>query len=268
MSLQMRAKFIPLFLLGTIFLLGSCKSSKDGTSESGKLKKRSANYLLDKMERYNGTADWFLAKGDIKLIDGSGTTKGSVQIRMKQDSAIWMSVRKLGFEGGRLMVTPDSVYLVNRLDKNYMIKSFDYVRELSGLPDTGDNLEDFRKLYKLILGQAVRISDKKPDVDIKKSNYVLTEEYQGLISDIFLNGETYLTEKVKMFQSRENRELACSFGKFKTEGEGLVIPYEREIKIFTRETGKLEVEMDFSRVAVNKPSTLSFRIPDDYARVD
>jgi hypothetical protein len=52
---------------------------------------------------------------------GMGGTENVVNgtFRIKKDSLIWISARKFGFEIGRLMVSADSVWLLNRVNNEY-----------------------------------------------------------------------------------------------------------------------------------------------------
>ena len=73
--------------------------------------------------------DWFTAqlKGQAQLNDK--TYPISAQLRMRQDSVIWISVSAiLGLEAARIHLTPDSVKLINRLNSTYFIGN---VKELT-----------------------------------------------------------------------------------------------------------------------------------------
>ena len=49
---------------------------------------------------------------------------------LKKDSIIWISLKyPLGLEILRVMLTPDSVYLMNRLEKTYFVRPFTHIKE-------------------------------------------------------------------------------------------------------------------------------------------
>jgi len=51
----------------------------------------------------------------------------NVFIRMKKDSLIWISVNgALGIEGMRVLIDKDSVRILNKLDKEYQVRSLEY----------------------------------------------------------------------------------------------------------------------------------------------
>src|SRR5678815_2230499 len=56
----------------------------------------------------------------------------NVFIRMKKDSLIWISVNgALGIEGMRVLIDKDSVRILNKLDKEYQVRSLEYLTAVS-----------------------------------------------------------------------------------------------------------------------------------------
>lgn len=59
----------------------------------------------------------------------------SGQLRMRRDSIVWLSVTAaMGVEVMRVKMSTDSVWLLNRLDKTYLVEPLEAVSSLSGLP--------------------------------------------------------------------------------------------------------------------------------------
>ncbi len=56
-------------------------------------------------------------------MDGSENSVNGT-FRIKKDSLIWISARKFGFEIGRLMVSQDSVWLLNRISNQYFVGDY------------------------------------------------------------------------------------------------------------------------------------------------
>ena len=68
-------------------------------------------------------------------------------IRLQKDKMIWISINALlGIEAFRAIITPDSVKVLNKLDKVYQLKSVSYLQEMSHLPF------DFNTLQSIVLG--------------------------------------------------------------------------------------------------------------------
>ena len=77
--------------------------------------------------------DWntFSAKGSADLSFGaSGSLSASTQLRMVRGEVLQISVRIiLGIEVARLYMTPDSLFLVNKMQKQYVAAS---LQEIGG----------------------------------------------------------------------------------------------------------------------------------------
>jgi len=74
----------------------------------------------------------------------------NVFVRMYKDSLIWLSVNgALGIEGMRVLIDKDSVRMLNKLDKEYQVRSFNYLQEIASLPF------DLASIQDLIIGNPV-----------------------------------------------------------------------------------------------------------------
>lgn len=257
-------KIVIILILPLFFAFG-CKSKKEGTA-GGKLKKRSSKYIFDKVDKYHLDATWFSAKSNVKIVQNNKTTRAIATIRMKEDSVIWMSAKKFGFEGGRVLITTDSFFLINRLEKSYMAEPFSYVRNITGLSSTGDNLSDFRNLYDLILGNLILKEEGKYDVEIKSPHYRMEKEIDGLDAEYIVNGSNFTLAKMKFSQSTQNKTAICTFDEYKSMANNKLFSYIRNFNLYSRETGQLDVELEFSKVKLDVPVSIQFSIPKHYEK--
>ena len=120
-------KYSSLILLsfGLLFLT-SCASKKglvqDGKYQQVKLKKRTTNYLLKRLKVNGLDAEWLSARAKINFKDAAQTRKFTANIRIRKDSIIWLNVKKLSVEAFRILVTRDSVYIINRFGQRILCK--------------------------------------------------------------------------------------------------------------------------------------------------
>jgi len=78
--------------------------------------------------------------GNIKLSAGSSFSS-SIQVRMVRDQAIYISLRPmLGIEVGRLLITADSLYAVDKVHKRYIAEKVSLLT--SGIPVTVSDVQD------------------------------------------------------------------------------------------------------------------------------
>jgi hypothetical protein len=67
-------------------------------------------------------------RGKAKLDVSGDEHDVTMAIRIQKDKKIWVSVTAIaGIEVARVVVTPDSLFLLNRLQKNYTKKPFSYI---------------------------------------------------------------------------------------------------------------------------------------------
>ena len=88
---------------------------------------------------------------------------GTLYIKMQKDSIIWISVTgPLNIEVARMLVTPDSVKLINKLKGYAQISSIAHLQELTKLP------LNFYDLQNIILGRPV--TDDSSNVNFRFNN--------------------------------------------------------------------------------------------------
>ncbi len=81
--------------------------------------------------------EWLTANLDIEA-EVNGTSQDlKGQLRMRRDSIVWLSVTAtMGMEVLRAKISTDSVWIINRLEKNYLAEPLDSLRQ-----QFGDQLE-------------------------------------------------------------------------------------------------------------------------------
>ena len=132
--------------------------------------------------------EWMTAKmsGELKTENGELPISGT--LRMRRDSAIWISASGLmGMEAGRVLVTQDSVIVVNRLDKTYLAEPLAEVTGQLQLPLT------------LGEGQTLLLGDGRSDrVELRFGPYTAKLRY----ADVEWNQPTTFPMKINQNYER------------------------------------------------------------------
>jgi len=247
-----------LLISGILFLI-SCKSKKPLSQTD--IPKKSTRFLLKKMNQQEVEVDWFSAKAKLKYSDQHERVGATANIRLRKDSVFWMNIKKAGVEAFRVLITTDSVFMINRLDKQYMIKGLDFVEEKFGMP------ADFMSLQRLLLGNALFISNKKPSSTIKDNQYYLNTEEDNIRSEYWLEGITFNLTKMVFDDVRNDRQVNMSLENYGELDDEQKFSYFRELNMITQETGKVKTTIKFSNVEINTPKSIKFDIPKRYKRV-
>lgn len=95
------------------------------------------------------TSNWtnFSGKGDLQLDMGGNDLNLNAGFRMKRDSILWLSISPgMGITAARVLITRDSVKMVNYIEKYYSVYSISYLQQMLGAPVS------LRELQNLMLG--------------------------------------------------------------------------------------------------------------------
>ena len=110
-------------LLAALSVVVSCKPGKSLTFVNRELPPRSAERVLERvMERDAPPAHFYAAKASVELTMPDGGRSFKAQIKSVQDSAVWISVvPALGIEVARVLMTTDSIKLLDRMNDQYFL---------------------------------------------------------------------------------------------------------------------------------------------------
>ena len=119
--------------------------------------------------------------GNIKLNAGSSFSS-AIQMRMVRDQAIFISLRPvLGIEVGKLIITADSLYAVDKVHKRYVAEKVSILT--SGVPVTVSDVQDMFLGRPFIIGKGTYNEQLKPEMTLEteSGSIVLApiEKYKG-----------------------------------------------------------------------------------------
>jgi len=179
-------------------------------------------------------------------------------IRIEKDKKIWISITALlGIEVVRALITPDSVKLINKLDKVYQWRSVSYLQEVTHLPF------DFNTMQSAIVGNPIYLD----------SNILYYhKEDQGIsmlsLGDLFRN---YLTLnksdlsvkhcKLDDIKLRSAFSYDLTYGDYEKKDTVLFSTYR---KISVAEKTRLDIEMTFKQYSFNENLNFPLSIPKNY----
>ena len=154
----------------------------------------------------------------------------NVFIRMKKDSVIWVSVNgALGIEGMRVLIDKDSVRILNKLDKEYQVRSLEYLQEVAGLP------LDLRTVQELIIGNPVFLDSNIVSYSIEGNNISLLSEGRWFRHLISLNNNDHVVHHSKLDDVDILRSRTCfiNYSDYETN-KGVKFSTNRSISVTER----------------------------------
>ena len=230
----------------SVIILSSCnllkKSNTDNNSSNNI--SLSEKELIKKINSQNISPEWTSLNSKIKVNKEGQEVTINAHIRIKKDSIIWISVKApLGIEIFRTMITSDSVYYMNRMNKNYFIKHISHIREVVKTDVS------FIKLQEIIFAS--------PNITVLNSN---KENYE-ILKDIF---RVYKME----LQEEEDKKVSIRYSDYKVFSDigGLYFPEKIFIDVKSEEV--FTAEINYTKIKFNKTSSISFKIPKSYVSIN
>ena len=181
-------------------------------------------------------------------------------IHMKKDSLIWVSINAaLGIEAFRLLITPDSVKILDKLKKIARLRSVSFLQEEIHLP------VDFKTLQDLLLGNPIYL-DTTNILFYKKDVSAMSLLSVG---DLFknyltLNGDNTLRHcKLDDVDPFRARTCDLTYGDYEQRD---TLRFSTYRKISVAEKTKVDIELGYKQFKFNEPLSFSFNIPKNYRR--
>ena len=185
----------------------------------------------------------------------------NVFIRMKKDSLIWISVNgALGIEGMRVLIDKDSVRILNKLDKEYQVRSLEYLTEVAALP------LDLRTVQEIIIGNPVFLdSTNFVSYSTADNNISFLSEGKWFRHLISMNNNDHLVlhSKLDDIDISRNRTCFLTYSDYEND-KGVKFSKNRIISV--TEKGKLDVKLNFKQYAFNETLSYPFSIPKNYKK--
>lgn len=235
------------------------------TPRSGKLANRepaiNEDLLFRKMVSNELRAEWLSGSARISFRDGNQSMSFSGTIHACKDSVIWLNVRKIGFEVARVMMTPDSVYVIDRFNNQYAIEPLDYVTQMLQLP------ADFSVLQAILWGNPVFFG-KGPYQWMKDADaYRLYNDQTRVRSSYWLHPEQFRLTRMAFDDPAAARKILIEQQNFQQVNGSEYFSYLRKLELSSQETGSISLELEFSQVETNVPKEIKFDIPERYSRM-
>ena len=252
-------------LLGLVFLFGACNATKKATTTvtNTTLEPQTAATLLTRMAEHTLEAEWLHAKVRINFQDAVQTRNFSGIIRLRKDSLIWMNVKKMNVEAARILIDQDSVYILNRLDKEYYVKGLEYVEQEFNLP------ANFDALQTMILGNAYLFEDQSYESATTDTQYRLSGgEGSNMLSDYWLNKQSFLLEQMSFLDLRNDRKVVAGLSDYQALDTNTVFSFHRDFQLQSEQTGEVFVTIKFVKVEKDIPKKMPFAVSSRYKRVE
>ena len=238
----------------------SCKSTKIFNEE--KKEERNSSYLLDKLQKEQADFDWFSAKAKIRYDGEDQGLSVSSTIRMRKDSVVWMNVKKFGLEIVRVLIKRDSVYVMDKFNREYYVEDISYIEKAYNIPADLGTIQD------IIMGKAVFLTRDNLKSKLLNNSYQIVGQNTQRENQYWLNGTSLLLERMVLRDKVDERTINLDLQDYKDLDDDQKFSYLRKLNMKSQDTGNTDIEIKFSSVEINVPKNIRFEIPRRYKRVD
>lgn len=179
-------------------------------------------------------------------------------LRIRKDSVIWVSIiAALGIEAFRVIITPDSIRILDKLNKTIEYKSMDYMQEVAKLPINFTTLQD------LLIGNPVYLDSnivayKKEAETISMS--MLGSFFKNLVT---VDAKEYLLSNSKLDDVDLVRSRSANLV-YNDYGQSGKWRFSNSRIISITEKNRLDIGLDFKQVAFDGAVDFPFNIPKNY----
>ena len=252
--MQHRTSFL-LLLIPALLLTAACNRKVAGPAvgagaATGKLR---VAQVLRAVEENRNTAEWMDAKARVNLDSEKLNIGGTAVIRLHRDEAIWMSVKKFGFEGARALIRPDSFFLSNRLSGDYIAEPLSYIEEKYKIPARFDLLQE------IFFGNAVFLTEKLA-VDADPLGIRLTGRSDDFDTDYLIETAGYQLVSMNLQELGADRSLLVTNGDYEAvPGVPRPFPLTRRVSVDGGEkVGVATMELEFGEVEFGREVAMPY----------
>ncbi len=268
MNKNMMRAYKPLLLVaGLSFLLQACGPLRDVVMPDID-EEVSVSRTLSAMKANEADFSFFATR-----FSGQATVDGNAYdvsgtIRIRKDSAIYVSVSPfLGIEMARMVITPEEVRFLNRLEGLYFIGDMGFVNSM-----LNTNL-DYYMLQALLVGNDFdHFATDNFSAAVDDGRFLLSNHDRRPLSrpgggysiqqNMWLDTKSYRITENLIFEPDAQRSLRARYVRF-NEVEDQQVPGGLTIR-FADRGSRADLELRYTRTSIDEPQPMHFSIPDRY----
>jgi hypothetical protein len=179
---------------------------------------------------------------------------------MQKDSLVWASLGAFGVEAARVLLSPDSFKIIYKLNNEYSVQPFSYLRNWLLFPVS------FPMLQQLLAGGRIDISEQATAVERTDSFLVLYSESNHLAQTLWINPLNYTVTKLLLKDKLLQQDMAITFGDYNLFN-GKPFAYKRWVEV-NQGGAKVKLHMEITRLGTDEPLTFPFEINERYKKAE
>lgn len=243
-------------------MLASCGSKRRINLPAAVTGSEETRTNIAELEINNLNFQTFSGRARTNVSLGKHAHNVTLHIRIERDKAIWISVTALlGIEAARILVTPDSVQILNKLRSEYIKKDFAYIYKYTSPNITFSTLQD---LLLANVSTSLLATDQLT-VATSGEGVQLVGVQEEIAFQYALNND-FRTRAFRINPLGTTQQVEAIYGSFAAI-DGLLFPQAQNIK-FTADEMKVEAQLQYNKIEFNTELDFPFNIPAKYKVID
>ncbi len=203
---------------------------------------------------------YLTAKAKIRFDDGTKELGGTANLRVQKDSVIWMSISPgLGVEVGRLLISTDSIFFIDRLNRNYLSLGYE---QLSSEYNFDIN---YKLIEAIVIGNLI-FPYKRESLKKEPEGLSYTQDFDNYVFTNYIGNVSHKLERLNVKDLDTETSISVNYGEFKEVGEE-IFPFMIEATLNFASDAKhsTNISIGFNRAQIeNGPLKFPFDVPDKY----
>ncbi|MEZ4906567.1 MAG: DUF4292 domain-containing protein [Saprospiraceae bacterium] len=249
----MKKYIVYLFLLLSVI---SCKTAQKN-NKSGNYSGLDDKAIIQNIEKNNLDFEYANIKAEAETEFNGMDLNLDTEIRMKSNEYIWAVAKKFGIEGARILMRPDSVFVLDRINGAYY--SYDLNEVLQGY---GIEL-NFVEFQNFLIGNNITDNVKIDKITIDDNILKVNADNHKYIIDYDINDQLFVI--FAKYSNSENSAISQKNDDFQLVNEKW-LPFKRNIEFSDTTVGTQKLNLVIKSVEIDNKKAIKFDIPDHYVK--
>jgi len=247
-----------LHIVLLLLLISACKPKQKLSTSNLSL---SNAELTEALQSSNVDYEWYGAEAKIRFETEYDGISGKLILRLKKDESIWLVAKKLGIEGVRVLITPDTLIALNRQERTYVKEPLERMLNKYNIS------LDFQQIQELLVGNLLVPEDLEVLKTEQDSNYhYLTTNLDELLIKYTIDNLSRNVSEIKISDS-SNRTITGSYDDYRILENTNISPYIRNYTVPQTEYGTIHLDIKMNSIEFDVPQSMPFEIPSHYTRM-
>src|SRR5258708_26398932 len=248
-----------LLILFCVLAILSCKAKKQLAINPKPTEKTDpAISKLNAIKSGQTNFTTFSGKARTKLDINGSSNDVTLNIRIQKGQKIWVSVTAIaGIEVARALITPDSLFVINKLQSLYLRKPFSYIYRFTS------KQVDYSSLEAILVGNAIpQLLNNGTKLQDDSGRTILSGNLQELIYKLIV-GPDMRVSHTELANETEGQSLAVDNTAF-IQAANRVLPSQINMASAVK-SKKIQMNMHYIKVDFDLPLEYPFSIPSSYS---